>query len=194
MVDRELIKTFSRLLASTAQALLLSSVPTISLAMAATSDDLYNSYFANVLDGAPCFARSYDEARLKVHPDQRVQKIEIDLAKQNSDGTPNSADRFELGFALMLASGADWYGQAASCRTDDSYFECFLEGDGGVFRLTPQKDGGLRLETGDNGLSLEGSDKEVELSGKDGGDRVFDLVSSKEECQSAATFFAGGND
>ncbi len=60
--------------------------------------------------------------------------------------------------------------------------------------MTPQKDGGLRLEAGEDGLSLESSDKEVDLSGKDGDDRVFDLVSSKEECQSSASFFGGGGD
>ena len=184
----------SRLSASLPKALLLSLMPTVSLAMAATSDDLYNNYFANVLDGAPCFARSYDDAHLKKHPDQRVREIEINLAKQNGDGTPNSADRFELSFGLMLASGTDWYGQTASCKTDESFFECYLEGDGGVFKLTPEKDGGLRLETGDSGLSLDGGDKDVELPGDDADDRAFDLVSSKEECQSAATFFAGGSD
>ncbi len=188
------MKIFSRFATTTAKAALLSLVPSVSFAMAATSDDLFDSYFANVLDGAPCFARTYDEAHLKAHPDQRVQEIEIDLAKANSDGTPNTADRFQLDFALMLRSESDWVGQAASCKTDDTYFECFMEGDGGVFRLTPQKGGGLRLETGENGLSLESSDKDVELSGKDGDDRAFDLVSSKEECQSSAAFFGGSSD
>ncbi len=73
--------------------------------MAATSDDLFNNYFANVLDGAPCYARTYSEAHLKAHPAQRVREIEIDLSKANSDGTPNSADRFGIGFSLMLTSG-----------------------------------------------------------------------------------------
>ena len=150
--------------------------------------------FRNVLDGAPCFARSYDDAHLEAHPGQRVRAIEVDLSKANSDGTPNSADRFALGFGLMLTSASDWYGQAASCKTNDADFECYLVGDGGVFRLTPQKGGGLRLETGENGLSLEGSDKDIELSGKDGIDRVFDLAPSKEECKAASAFFEGGDD
>jgi hypothetical protein len=161
---------------------------------AATSDDLYNSYFENVLDGAPCFARTYDEAHLKDHPAQRVRKIEIDLSKQNSDGTPNSADRFEIGFGLMLTSGPEWYGQAASCKTNDADFECFLEGDGGVLRLSPRDGGGLRLETGENGIALQGGAGEIELSGKTGEDRAFDVAQSKEECRSASAFFEGGNE
>jgi hypothetical protein len=188
------MRTFSKLAASTVRTLLLSIIPNISLALAATSDDLYNSYFANVLDGAPCFAATYDDAHLKDHPAQRVRKIEIDLSKQNSDGSPNSADRFEIGFALMLTTGPEWYGQAASCKTNDNDFECFLEGDGGVFRLTPQNGGGLRLDTGETGIALEGGSGDVELSGKNGDNRVFDLVQSKEECLSASAFFEGGSE
>ncbi|MFA5958286.1 hypothetical protein [Hyphomicrobium sp.] len=186
--------TFSKLAASAAKLVVLSLVPNISLAMAATSDDLFNTYFANVLDGAPCFARTYDDAHLAKHPGQQVRAIEVDLSKANSDGRPNAADHFTLGFALMLTSGPSWFGQAASCKTNDADFECYLESDGGVFRLTPQKDGGLRLETGENGLSLEGTDGDIELTGKDGIDRVFDLVTSKAECQAAAAFFEGGSD
>jgi hypothetical protein len=190
-----LMKPFSKWSSLTAKAALLSIVPNISIAVAATSDDLFNNYFANVLDGRPCFARSYDERHLKAHRGQRVRKIEIDLSKANSDGTPNSADHFALGFAVMLTSGAEWFGQAASCKTNDADFECFLEGDGGVFRLTPRKDGGLRLESGDDGISIEGSNTEIELSGHNGDDdRVFDLVPSKEECQAASAFFDNGSD
>ena len=61
---------------------------------AATPDDLFNRFFSNVLDGRPCYARTYDEKHLKAHSAQRVHRIEIDLSKTNSDGTPNSSDRF----------------------------------------------------------------------------------------------------
>src|SRR4029078_256587 len=95
------------------------------LAAAATPDDLFNRFFANVLDGRPCYARTYDETYLKAHDAQRVQRIEIDLSKTNSDGTPNTSDRFELGFALVLKTSPEWYGQAASCKTSTAGFECF---------------------------------------------------------------------
>lgn len=171
---------------------------TVSLGVAseasATSSDLYDRYFSNVLAGPPCFARTYDDAHLKTHPAQRVRSIEIDLAKTNSDGSPNSSDRFELGFALMLAASSEWYGQAASCKASDTAFECFLEGDGGIFRLTPAADGGLRLATGETGLTIEGTSDTVELSGTEGGDRVFDLLPSKGECDAAHAFFEGGNE
>jgi len=160
----------------------------------ATSSDLYDRYFSNVLAGRPCFARTYNDEHLKTHPAQRVRSIEVDLAKTNSDGSPNSSDRFELGFALMLAAKDEWYGQAASCKANDQGFDCFLEGDGGIFRLTPVADGGLRLKTGDTGLTIEGTSDTVELSGTDGDDRVFDLLPSKGECDAARAFFDGGSD
>jgi hypothetical protein len=171
---------------------------TLSLGVAseasATSGDLYDRYFSNVLAGPPCFARTYDDAHLKAHPAQRVRSIEIDLSKTNSDGSPNSPDRFELGFALMLATTSEWYGQSASCKASDTAFECFLEADGGLFRLTPAAGGGLRLETGEAGITIEGASDTIDLSGTEGGDRVFDLLPSKGECDAARAFFEGGNE
>ncbi|RUO98988.1 hypothetical protein [Hyphomicrobium sp.] len=187
------MRHISRLARLTTKAAVLSLVPNVSLAVAATSDDLFNTYFANVLDGRPCFARTYEDKELAAHPDQRVRAIEIDLSKANADGTPNTPDRFQLGFALMLKSGPEWIGQTASCRTNDTDFECYVSGDGGVFSLTPKDGGELRLQTGDDGLALESSDKDIEL-GKDGGDSVFDLKPSKAECQAASAFFEGGSD
>jgi hypothetical protein len=161
---------------------------------AATSGDLFDRYFSNILGGPPCFARTYDEAHLKAHPTQRVRSIEVDLAKTNSDGSPNSADRFELGFALMLTTSPEWYGQAASCKAGEKGFDCFLEGDGGSFRLSPAPGAGLRLDTSENGLTLEGTSDTIELSGTEGDDRVFDLAPSKDECEASRDFFEGGNE
>lgn len=166
----------------------------VSSAWAAASDDLYDRYFSNVLAGRPCFARTYDDAHLEAHPKQRVRSLEIDLSKANSDGSPNSADRFALGFALMVKTSSEWYGQAASCKATDGAFDCYLEADGGLFRLTPLANGGLRLETGETGIALEGAADTIELSGKEGDDRVFDLAPSKEECEAAHAFFEGGNE
>jgi hypothetical protein len=188
------MRVFSSCAILTALSLLGAAPLNVTRASATTSDDLYNRYFANVLDGPPCFARTYSDEHLKIHSTQRVRSIEIDLSKANSDGKPNMADRFELGFALMLKTSPEWYGQAASCRTGNTAFECFLEGDGGVFRLTPLANGGLRLETGENGLAFEGASDAIELSGKTGDDKTFDIASSKAECEAARAFFEGGNE
>ncbi len=162
--------------------------------LAASSDDLYDRYFSNVLAGRPCFARTYDEANLAAHTVQRVHSIEISLAKKNFDGSPNSANRFELEFALTVTSSPEWYGQAAICRTTEASFECFLKADGGLFRLTPLPNGDLRLNTGETGISLEGTTDTVELSNKTREDQSFDLVPSKAECEAAHAFIEGGNE
>src|SRR5262245_12873995 len=60
-------------------AMLASCVSVLPLGRAeAAADDLFNRYFANVLDGPPCFARTYNAAYLQAHSDQRVRSIEID--------------------------------------------------------------------------------------------------------------------
>lgn len=162
-----------------------------SRASAETGDDLFNRYFANVLDGAPCYARTYDDQHLKSHAAQKVRSIEVDLSKHNADGSPNSSEKFELGFAVMTRRSPEWFGQTASCHASDSAFDCYLEGDGGLFRLTPTADG-LKFETGENGIDFEGTEA-LELSGKTGDDRVFDLAPAKEECAAASAFFDTGN-
>lgn len=187
------MRTFSALALRTGGALVISAA-SLSMATAANSDDLYNRYFANVLDGAPCFARTYDDAFLTDHPAHQVRRIEIDLAKHNADGSPNSADRFQIGFALMVRSAPAWYGEAASCKANETDFECFLQGDGVTFHLLPQSGGGLRLETGEDGIAIEGGAGDVAFAGKGNGNHSFDLVQSKEECQSAAAFFEGSNE
>jgi len=182
--------------ASSARLALLLAASSLGVASgaSATSSDTYDRYFSNVLAGPPCFAQTYDDAHLKAHPAQRVRSIEIDLSKANSDGSPNSADRFELGFALMLATSLEWYGQAASCKASDNGFDCFLEGDGGIFRLTPTANDGLRLVTGETGLTLEGTSDTIELSGTASDDKTFDLIPAKGECEAARDFFEGGNE
>lgn len=163
-----------------------------SRAVAESGDDLFNKYFGNVLDGAPCYAKTFSDDFLKSHRAHKTRSIEVDLSKSNSDGSPNSPDRFQLGFGIMTRASPEWFGQTASCKSSDSSFECYLEGDGGLFRLTPIPDAGLNLETGESGIAIEGSEM-LELSGKDGEDHVFALAPAKGECAAAAAFFDTGN-
>lgn len=155
-------------------------------------NDLFDSFFSNILDGLPCYAKTYDDAYLRDNKAHKIRSIEIDLAKFNSDGSPNSADHFEIGLALMTRSSPEWFGQNASCKATDNAFECTLQADGGTFRLTPTEPDGLQFETGETGISLEGTEI-VELPGKQGSDRVFPLHAAKDECAAAAAFFNVGS-
>lgn len=168
------------------------AMPAAVLADPPSGDDLYDRYFSNVLDGAPCYARTYDDTYLKSHKAHKVRSIEIDLAKFNSDGTPNSSDRFELGLGILTRYSPEWFGQTASCKSNKDGFECFLEADGGIFHLTPTPNGGLTLQTGETGIAVEGTEM-LDLPGKDGEDRTFDLAAAKDECAQASDFFNNGN-
>jgi hypothetical protein len=150
--------------------------------------NFYEQYFSVFKHGRLCYGRTYDDAHLIEHTEQRVRSIEIEMTKDNASGVANQPERFELGFGLMLRTSPEWYGQAAICKATDIGADCYLEGDGGLFKLTPA-DGGLRLETGDYGISLEGSKDFMSLSGTEGDDRVFLLKPSREECAAASADF-----
>ena len=161
---------------------------------ALAADSLFDIYFASKPNGATCYGRTYDAAHLKAHPEQKVQRIEIDSEKLNPDGKLNTAERFELGFAIQSMSSAEWYGQNSICKSSATSIDCYLEGDGGLFKLTPAEGGGLRMETGGYGIAIEGSNDALQLSGKDGDDRVFILNASRDQCDAATAFFKSGSE
>jgi len=78
--------------------------------------NFFDTYLANVQNGTPCYGRTYDDAHLKAHGEQKVRRIEIDMAKSQSTVRENTAESFELGIAVMTRSSTEWYGQAALCK------------------------------------------------------------------------------
>ena len=169
--------------------LTLVSLAPLSCSATAQSEEaksLFQTHFAGVQDGAPCYARSYDAAHLKAYPAQRVAKIEIDMAKKNPDGTPITEDFIQLGFGLQLKSSPEWYGNVANCKSAGAQIDCFLEADGGKFTLSAAEGGALKLETGSYGLAFEGAKDAIELPGDKGDDRVFILSPApRAECEAA---------
>lgn len=149
----------------------------------------FAAYFGKAKDGLTCFARTYDAAHFDKHPGQTVQSIAIDVAAAKTNGDANSPESFELGFALKVKSKPEWYGQAGVCRAEGQSFSCFLEADGGLFRLSPEGPNGLKLETGEFGIALEGTQDSVTLDGQAGDDKVFILNRTGTECDEANAFF-----
>ena len=97
---------------SVALAILLAlSAPAARSAFAGDDGSLFETYFAKAQEGAACYGRTYDDAHLTAHAAQTVQRIEIDMTKANADARPNTAERFELGFALAVKTSPEWYGQ-----------------------------------------------------------------------------------
>ena len=147
---------------------------------AAAKSTFFEQFFLNAQSGSPCYARTYDAAHLKDHDKQTVRSIEIELSQENVSDIPNTPERFELGFGLKVRKSDDWFTGAAICSASgDDEANCFIEGDGGRFRLTAASDGAVKLETGDYGLALEGEKDFMSISGKDGDDRVFVLTPAR---------------
>jgi hypothetical protein len=149
----------------------------------------FASTFGTPKDGISCWGHTYDAPHLDQHSGQKTQSIAIDVAPAKTNGEANTPESFEIGFALKVRTSPEWYGQAGVCKAEGQGFSCFLEGDGGLFRLTPEGEGQLRLETGDYGISIEGGKDFVTLEGQSGADKVFILQRSKAECDEANAFF-----
>ena len=147
---------------------------------AANAVDIYTRYFAGVSCGKPCYARYYGPAHLNAHPKQTVRRIEVgfDQGRRDDTATKNTPTDFQASFGFMLKRSNEWYGQELFCKATVDHFECYLDADGGTFRLAPEG-GELRLEiTGGGGgtdqFVAEGTDwGEFGAPGND--DRVFIL-------------------
>lgn len=117
----------------------------------------------------PCWARDYDAAHLAAHPDQRV--VSITLGPSTVSGTVDGETVHRL---VVRLRGPDTVATATAYCSGTGAMDCGIEGDGGVFTLTP--DGAsVLLRVGEYGLWLEGAAGAVELSGTSGDDRVFRL-------------------
>jgi hypothetical protein len=164
--------------------------PALSPAVAtseAGARSLFQSHFASVQGGTPCYARTYGAGHLQAHPDQRVTDIEIDMAKTDPDGNAITEDAIQLGFGLRVIGSAEWYMNVAICKSEGEAIECFLDGDGGRFSLSAADGGALQLKTGDYGIVIEGSKDVVELPGNKGDDRVFVLKpADPKACEDAS--------
>jgi hypothetical protein len=135
------------------------------MASAAHADGIYDKYFAKAGGGKPCYARVYDSAHLKAHPRQKVTDMEVDFdTKEGDSDRPNSEKYFEIGVGFRLKSKPkEWVGAAAYCKTTAGFFDCYLDGGGGTFRLTPQSSA-LKFDV------VEGADESGALAVDNGDD------------------------
>lgn len=134
-----------------------------------------------------CFGRLYDAAHLRQHPRQTVSGITLHYTPNSTDDDRNTAAHFRLGFGFVLKRGGNWYAGSAYCKTAKAWFDCSLEGDGGLFRVTPEGKG-LRFavinrggtDAGQDQINLEGDD--FAGFGKPGGDDlVFVLPAASDD-------------
>jgi hypothetical protein len=154
---------------------------TILFANSTCADTPFNDTFGRIAGGAPCYFRVYDADHMTAHRHQTVTGIFIDYSP--GEDASYSAASFELSFGFRLKRSEEWFAGPATCKASGAHFSCSLEGDGGLFTLTPGKPGGLQLAvvnrggTGkkDDQINLEGTNSFAGFGKPGGDDLVFVL-------------------
>lgn len=101
------------------------------------------SLYQTLARNGACFARSYDQAHLRAHPDQTVTHFFIGDPGPDWAETQSPA-HYNLVFGFQVLGGADTYSGVAICEPRGARAACDIEGDGGSF--TVERSGaGLRI-------------------------------------------------
>ena len=111
----------------------------LSGACAAQAQTLYDS----LTERGACFARDYDAAHLRAHPDQTVTHFHL------GDPGPDWRDaqtqgHYNLAFGFLVVGGDDVYAGIGICEPRGAMAACDIESDGGAFTIEPNGSG-LRI-------------------------------------------------
>lgn len=121
----------------------------LTAAGACAAADTQSLYDALTRSGA-CFARTYDEAHLRVHPDQTVTRFFLGAPGAEWRDTQTDA-HYNLAFEVL--GNADTYSGVAICEPGGAAAACDIEGDGGSFTIE-RSGAGLRIRL--ERMQLEG--------------------------------------
>lgn len=90
-----------------------------------------------------CFARDYDGAHLRAHPDQTVTHFHLgDPGPDWRDA--QRPDHYNVAFGFRVAGDADTYSGVGICQPRGALAACDIESDGGAFTIE-RHDSGLRI-------------------------------------------------
>jgi hypothetical protein len=101
------------------------------------------SLYDTLTHNGACFARTYDEAHLRAHPDQTV--THFFLGDPGSDWVEaQTPAHYNLAFGFQVVGSTDAYSGVAICEPQGALAACDIESDGGSF--TVERNGaGLRI-------------------------------------------------
>ena len=116
-----------------------------------------------------CYARSYSADLLASHPAQRVTQITVSPDFTIAD--PMLGLRVELRLRGVPGGAFEGYGYCENEGGDTLY--CGMEGDAGVFQVTPAKKGGILITVSSYGMSFENDTGFATLERNSGDDRSF---------------------
>jgi hypothetical protein len=100
-----------------------------------------NSRESNGVRG--CFARVYDKTHLAQHPDQIVTVIILKIYRGPSDST---SDWFSI--RIQKRGEVKALHNEGYCETDGVGAKCYIECDGGGFRIVPHSDSSVLMRLG----------------------------------------------
>ena len=99
--------------------------------------------YDRLTDSGACFARSYDEAHLRAHPDQTVARFFLGDPGSEWRET-QSHQHYNVAFGFQILGSNDVYSGVAICAPRGVLAACDIEGDGGAFTI--ERSGvGLRI-------------------------------------------------
>jgi hypothetical protein len=102
-------------------------------------------------DGS-CYLRQYSREHLATHPDQMVTQIALGPEYGQAE-----ADVLVLRLAVQARGSAERFTASAYCDNAGDSLSCGIEGDGGLFTLTPGRKGALTMKVGRDPLGFEGA-------------------------------------
>lgn len=101
------------------------------------------SLYDTLARNGACFARTYEEAHLRSHPDQTV--THFFLGDPGPDWVEiQSPVHYNLVFGFQVVGDADKYSGVAICEPQGALAACDIEGDGGSFTIE-RNGAGLRI-------------------------------------------------
>jgi hypothetical protein len=122
---------------------LISTVTAFLAVLGACGPTQAQSLYDTLTDNGACFARAYDQAHLRSHPDQTVTHFY--LGDPGPDWVEIQAPtHYNLAFRFQVLNDAETYAGVAICAPQGALGACEIEGDGGSFTIE-RNGAGLRI-------------------------------------------------
>ncbi|MBI1187225.1 MAG: hypothetical protein GC206_07830 [Alphaproteobacteria bacterium] len=128
-------------------------------------------------DGA-CYAAAYGAAHLDAHPDQTLTAFSLQQAAEDIRTLDNDETR-HASFTFRMKGDGDLYTGIAGCDAGYPDSTCYVEGDGGEFRIRPQPNNDLAVEI--TRLEVEGPSRISPNLYDAPGNRAFTLSRTEAE-------------
>ncbi|NWG53666.1 MAG: hypothetical protein HXY28_08110 [Hydrogenophilaceae bacterium] len=98
-----------------------------------------------LLGEGACYSAAFNAAHLEAHPDQTLTAFSLKQAGEDIRTLDNEETR-HVSFSFRLKGDSDLYAGIAGCDAGYPDSTCYVEGDGGEFRIRPLPNDDLAIE------------------------------------------------